>query len=389
MTSVLIVGGGIGGLATAVALCRRGIPCTVFERAAEFRLVGAAVAIQSNGVKALRAIDESLGETVVAAGEEQDPEYAHPLCNASGAVLFPQVFGDQRQRFGAPTVTIERAELHEILLRALPDGIVKTGHRLVEFEQDEAHVVARFDDGRDARGDLLIGADGLRSTVRATLLGHAEPTYLGYSSIRGVTARPDHPLCQPRRTFTTVGRGVFFSARAISRNRVYWTSMFLAREGELAGLAEADAKQELRSRLRGWHAPIETLIDTSENLVLTDIYDRPPVSTWSRGRAILLGDAAHPTSPNLGQGACMALEDAACLSRSLAETSDTAVAFRRYEEQRIARTTRIVERSRNLGRQLLARSFFRAAMRDAFFRLAGRSPNRTPPLVEEILGYSP
>ena len=189
----------------------------------------------------------------------------------------------------------------------------------------------RFDDGRETRGDLLVGADGLRSVVRSALFGPERPRYGGYTAWRAVT-RFDHARVTPGETW---GRGRRFGQWGMTGARIYWYATESVPEGE--GDPPEGRKQGLLKLFRGWHEPVEDLIEaTDESAILrNDVYDRPALRRWSVGRVTLLGDAAHPMTPDMGQGACQAIEDAVVLADCLTRWSEVAEALRAYESLRI------------------------------------------------------
>jgi 2-polyprenyl-6-methoxyphenol hydroxylase-like FAD-dependent oxidoreductase len=222
------------------------------------------------------------------------------------------------------------------------------GARLVGFEQVRGGVVAHFADGREARGGVLVGADGLHSVVRDQLLGRKPPRYAGYVAWRG-TARFDHAALASGTFIETWGCGVRFGLVPVGRGFVYWyATKSTARDG-------SDVRGQLKSALlrlfHGWHAPIEDVIDATDEAAIlrNDICDRPPARRWGGGRVTLLGDAAHPTTPDLGQGACLAIEDAVALAATLSKRRSLVAALRSYETRRIWPTARITVLSRCVG----------------------------------------
>ncbi|HMB07038.1 MAG TPA: FAD-dependent monooxygenase, partial [Isosphaeraceae bacterium] len=197
---------------------------------------------------------------------------------------------------------LHRAELLGALLDAAGREVVRLGAECVGLEQDAQGVRARFAAGHEARGDVLIGADGLHSAVRSALFGPAKPRYGGYAAWRAI-ARFDLDRLTPGETW---GPGRRFGQWGMSDGRAYWYATQTVAEGQ--GDPPQGRKRGLLDRYRGWHTPIGELVEaTDESAILrNDIYDRPPLSRWGLGRATLLGDAAHPMTPDLGQGACQA-----------------------------------------------------------------------------------
>ena len=258
-------------------------------------------------------------------------------------------------RVGAASAAVHRADLQALLARELGAGPLRLGSGCAGFEQDERGVTVSLADGREERADLLVGADGLRSTVRASLFGPEEPRYAGYTSWRAV-AQPDVELLPWGEGFESWGRGARFGCGHIGEGRVYWFATLNAQEGEKDGPPGSPdgPKQRLLELFRGWHQPVEALVDATEEEEIRrdDLYDREPLKHWGEGRVTLLGDAAHPTTPNIGQGACLAVEDAVVLARCLGDhdgTQSIAQALRRYEGLRRKRAADVVRISRRLG----------------------------------------
>jgi 2-polyprenyl-6-methoxyphenol hydroxylase-like FAD-dependent oxidoreductase len=340
---VLVIGGGIGGLTAGIALRRRGIEAHVYERSPALTEVGAGISLWPNAVKALGSL--GLGETLGAICPEAD-DFAMRRWN--GSYLGRTRARDLKRRFGGGVLLLHRAELLDVLARSFGDEGLHLDHACVGIEEDRDGVTARFANGETARGDVLIGADGLRSMVRGWL-GHGDPLrYAGFTAWRAVV-RFDPSSVVPAETW---GRGNVFGIHRLTKGRVCWYATANAREGEYD--QDADSMDTLLSLFRGWHEPVEALIRASgasgasgASILRNDIYDRDPIRQWGRGRATLLGDAAHPMMPNLGQGGCQAIEDAVELAWCLA--AEGAAGLRSYEAARVERTRSIVLGSRRFG----------------------------------------
>lgn len=339
--TVLIAGGGIGGLTLGVGLRRAGFSVRVFERAASLRPVGAGITMQTNAILAFRKI--GLDTAVAAAGHVMQ---RGSILDWRGRSLGTMLVSEMAAELGAPMIAIHRAQLQEVLQEALGPEPLTLGTKVVGFREEPDGVVARLSDGTEARGDLLVGADGLRSTVRAQLLGDGEPRYAGYTSWRGVCDEPT--VANPTSTTESWGRGLRFGVVPIGQGRTYW---FATANVPPGGIDAPDAHAELLSRFGNWHAPIRDLIEKTPASAIfrTDIHDRPPVQSWARGRVVLLGDAAHPMTPNLGQGGGQAVEDAVVLARCLTSEPDVPAALARYQALRIPRANGFVRQSRQLG----------------------------------------
>jgi 2-polyprenyl-6-methoxyphenol hydroxylase-like FAD-dependent oxidoreductase len=367
VTPILIAGAGIGGLTAAIALRRAGFDAQVYERAAEIREVGAGITLQANAILALRTI--GLGEVVTAAGRVATRA---SLQTAAGKVLSKiDLLGVERE-MGAPAVAIHRATLQELLVSALGRELLHLNCQVVGYEARQDEVTVRLSDGRRAEGALLIGADGIRSAVRAQLVGDGEPLYAGYVAWRGV-AEPERA---PEEVSESWGRGRRFGVVPIENGRVYWFATLNAPAG---GRDEpGTVRGKLEALFAGWHSPIaEMLAATPEKAILrNDMLYRLPVERWGEGRVTLLGDAAHPMTPNLGQGACQAIEDAVALADCLRQNPDPITSLRRYEALRIPRANSFVRASLRLGRIAQSENAVVCRLRNAVMSLVPSSVSR-------------
>jgi 2-polyprenyl-6-methoxyphenol hydroxylase-like FAD-dependent oxidoreductase len=361
--TAIIIGGGIGGLCAAIALRRKGINARVFEKTPVLKEVGAGLSLWVNAIKAL----DKIGVTE-ALKEVSFPQSSGNLCNARGEVL-SNAFRSIENQEAHPTLLIvfHRAELLAALLQIVGEEQVILSADCVGFKQDGEGVTAQFADGREVRGDFLIGADGINSVIRAQLFGKSKPRYSGYTAWRAVTEF-DHPL-YPQSSSESWECGRRFGIVPISKKRVYWFAIRNAAEGEKD--AAIGRKSELLDLFRGWHRPVEALIEaTDESLILrNDIVDREPLANWTEGRVTLLGDAAHPMTPNLGQGACQAIEDAVVLADCVAAADEVNAALKTYQQKRLKRANRIVNRSCRIGEMTRIENPVLCKLRDVAMRL--------------------
>ncbi|MGF1472367.1 MAG: FAD-dependent monooxygenase [Rubrobacteraceae bacterium] len=360
----IVVGGGIGGLAAAAALSRVGVEPVVLEKTPELREVGAGVALWANATKVLRRLN--VYERIREAGAEIGGEAR----SRRGRKLFSFSAAELRHRFGESNLAVHRADLHSALLAALPEGAVRLGSELVGFRQNGGYVEAKVSDGREVTGDFLVGADGLHSVVRAGVLGDGMPRYAGFMAWRGVME--DAAGIVPGGIGLNVwGRGAEFGLTSLGWGRVYWYLTRNAPEGETEKPVgrRTEALETLEEQELTWDpAPSVVAATEQKDILRTDIYDRPPARRWGAGRVTLLGDAAHPMTPNLGQGACQAIEDAAVLADAVRdagrEKSSVAGALRLYEQRRIGRTAVVVRQSRRMGRIMQSENPVVCSLRD-------------------------
>jgi 2-polyprenyl-6-methoxyphenol hydroxylase-like FAD-dependent oxidoreductase len=374
----IIIGGGIGGLCTAIALRQTGIDAIVYEQAEELAAAGAGLTLWANAIKALRKL--GLADAVIKSGSKIRRA---EIRTAGGRTLSRSESGELEQMFRDPTIAIHRADLHNILLSALPADAVRLNAQCVRVDERGDLAAVHFFDGRRDEADIVIGADGIHSIIRRQLFPGVQLRYSGYTAWRGVVATKDQSALGL--TSESWGRGSRFGILRIDPERVYWFATANTPAGmKLTGPA---GKADLQKRFAGWHHPIGLLIDSTpaETILQTDIYDFPPAKRWSSGRVVLLGDAIHPTTPNMGQGACMAIESSVVLARCLSEEPDITAAFNGYEALRMPRTAWITEQSWKIGRVGQLQNPLACAVRDLLVRVT--PPARMKKMLEKAAGY--
>jgi 2-polyprenyl-6-methoxyphenol hydroxylase-like FAD-dependent oxidoreductase len=362
---VLIIGAGIGGLTLARALAQRRIECEIFERETALKPAGAGILVQTSAMLALR----TLGLDAAIAGAGQETRIGR-VTTERGALLQSTPMDFLREELGVPTVAIHRARLQEVLLRGAEGVPLSTGAELTHFAADASGVTAHFANGASSRGALLVGADGLRSAVRRALLGDSALRYAGYTSWRGIA--DGGAALAPSEVQEMWGRGARFGYAGIGGGETYWFAVLNAPAGE----RDADSLAVVRGHFESWAAPVPDLLARTrpERVFRTDIYDREPVRSWSGPRATLLGDAAHPTTPNLGQGGCMAIEDAVVLAHALERERTLDEALVHYERARLERTSRIVKASFRFGKLAQLENPWLIWLRNALLRLTPVAP---------------
>jgi 3-hydroxybenzoate 6-monooxygenase len=348
---VFIVGGGIGGLAAALALARQGIAAQIIEQAAEFKEIGAGIQLGPN----VFWMFDILGLVERVSALAVFPNNLIMMDSITGQEVTRVPLGDKfRKRFKHPYALIHRADLHKVLLEACKksDRIrLDASQKVVKVEETSDGVVVRTESGKEYRGAALIGADGIWSSIREIVVGDGKPKPAGHITYRAVLPTSEMPeqfrwhdmvvwagekvhlVHYPLRT------GDLFNLVAVFHSNRYeegWDSY-----GDPAELHERFAKT---------CAPVRTLLEKIESWRMWVLCDRPPIKEWSRGRITLLGDAAHPMLQYLAQGANMAIEDAVCLANEVIEfAGDYPAAFRAYQQARYLRTGRVQIMARVYG----------------------------------------
>jgi 2-polyprenyl-6-methoxyphenol hydroxylase-like FAD-dependent oxidoreductase len=337
--TAIIIGGGIGGVSAAIALRRAGIDATVYERAPALQEVGSAIPLWANALNALRKLG-----VVDSLGTLGKPVNTAKVSTWRGELLADVSHEKKLQELGTISVVVHRAELLDVLLAALGEEHVRLGTTCVGFSQDEQGVNAHFADGTQARGDILIGADGIHSTIRSAWSPQTRPHYVGYTCWRGIA----HIERSGLETWSW-GKGCQFGITPMTRGRAYWFAQKYAPEGQQE--PEGTRKDGLLSLFHDWHDPIPEVIKaTAEHDILrNDIYELPALRHWYNGRVTLLGDAAHAMTPNLGQGGCLAIEDAVVLADCLRAETDIVSAFKPYEQRRRVRAHRVARIAHYMG----------------------------------------
>jgi 2-polyprenyl-6-methoxyphenol hydroxylase-like FAD-dependent oxidoreductase len=352
MVQIAIIGGGIGGLTAALALRQSGFECEVFEQAPALLDVGAAIALWPNAMRIL----QQLGLTrkiLDKAGVMKEIRWLDQKGWLINRVPISSITD-------APAVALHRADLQHILQQALPAASIHLGHTFAGQTQREDKIVATFANGLTVKSDFLIGADGIHSRARAQLINDGEPIYRGYTVWRGISAEAPGTI-PPAAAIEIHGRGRRFGIGPVGLGRVGWWAA-----------ANTPHSNDLRQLFAGWYPPVLDLIEATPptSILTTTACDRHANKMWGRGRMTLLGDAIHPTTPNLGQGGCLAMEDAMLLARCFEKYGPSENALRNYEHCRYKRTRSISNYSRYYGRIGQSENPWARAVRRATLSLA-------------------
>jgi salicylate hydroxylase len=365
---IAIIGGGIGGLAAALALVRRGYDVAVYEQAQVLREIGAGIQISANGTRVLHAL--GVAEALAAVQVIPDGKEIR-LWNTGQTWKLFDLGAQSVERYGFPYICIHRGDLQQVLLAALQRekaDAVRTGRKCIGLAQHADRVLLRFADGDAFEAPLVIGADGIHSVIRQALFGPDQPEFTGIITWRGVMPMATLPPQISRTKGTNwVGPGahvIHYPVRCGELmnfvglvERSDWTIESWTMQGSVADLARD---------FRGWHADVQAMIGRIESPYIFALKGRPPMPRWSVGRATLLGDACHPMLPMLAQGAVMALEDAYVLARCIETFADHAAAFAAYEAARRERTARVVRGSAENARRFHHQALSRADEAEAY-----------------------
>jgi 2-polyprenyl-6-methoxyphenol hydroxylase-like FAD-dependent oxidoreductase len=366
-----IVGGGIGGLTLGIALQRKGFNVTIYESAPSVKPLGAGLTLAGNAVKALVQI--GIAEPILKAGKIME---AMVIKDQKGNILTQTNAEHLSKKFGViNSFSIHRADLQNILINQLQPGTLQLGKHILDFNQTSSGVMLYLDDGSSISSDYLIACDGIHSPIRKKLLPQSRTRYSGYTAWRAVINEIPENV-NLNETTETWGQGSRFGIVPLTDNRLYWFATVNAKQND--DTLRSFKIPDLLSYFGNYHAPVSDILKKTKNeqLIWGDIIDLKPIKKFAFGKVVLAGDAAHATTPNMGQGACMAIEDAAVLSNCIEEYTVVEEAFQKFEEKRISRTTKIVNNSWTIGKIAQLENGLLTGMRNTLIKL-------TPPEVSE------
>ncbi len=358
---ILIVGAGIGGLTAALALLRDGHEVEIYEQAPRLAELGAGVQISANGARVLFALgleDAMRGVWSVPAAKEIR------LWNSGETWKLFDLGAESVVRYGAPYFMIHRADLHGVLIdavRTLAPDAIHLDARCIGFDDGGSAVTLHLANGERVSGDALIGADGVHSRIRNRLVGDDKPEFTGCMAWRGLVPVEKLPSHMRRNIGVNwVGPGGHVINYLLRRGEIFNFVGVLERDWRVESWTEKGTREECAADFAGWNADIHAIIRNIEQPYKWALLGRSPLTRFSRGRAALLGDAAHPTLPMLAQGANMAIEDGLVLGRCLSVSKDAETALARYDAARVERTATLVR-----GANEMAKRFHNLALADA------------------------
>lgn len=357
----LILGAGIAGLSTAIALKNIGIEALVVEASETIRPVGAGLSLAANAIEGLQHL--KISEEVIKKGRILE---SFILNEKGGKVIKKVSTQPTKSKDTIKNFTIHRAKLHEVLLSKISPENIVTGKRSVSVSKTPEGIQIIMEDGSTLHTQYLIVAEGIHSPLRDVIASDTSVRYSGYTCWRGIANNSELNINETSETWGKEGR---FGIVPLADNQIYW----FACKNSIR--PNSDFKNytldDLVNNFKEYHHPIVEIIRTTSprNLIWSDISDIKPIKKFAYGNIVLIGDAAHATTPNMGQGACMAIEDSVILANCLLKNSRVADAFKSFEKRRISRTKKIVTESWRLGKVAQVENDFLRSLRNMTFRL--------------------
>ena len=341
-TRIAVVGGGLAGLAVAGFLQRDGFSVTVYEQSEAFSRIGAGIILSANASRVLQGL--GVADALHAHGIQPDA-YVSRAWDSGERMFELRVTDDFNARYGAPYLNIHRADLHVLLQKPLAPGTIRFGHHLTGLEPCGEGVRLSFENGASAEADIVLGADGIRSRVRAAMLGPDEPRFFGRVAPRAVfpASRIPAPAMEDCTKWWGEDRHILTYFMTSRRDEVYAMGTVPAESWDMERTVMPGTRDDFLAAFAHFHHDLTRILEVAENVTIWPLLDRARDDRWSEAPVALMGDACHAMRPYMAAGGAMALEDAAILSRCLARFDDAASAFSAYEATRIDRVALVQE----------------------------------------------
>lgn len=339
---IAVIGAGLGGAAAAALLHQAGFNVRLYEQAPQFSRLGAGIHLGPNVMKVMQKI--GIADALSRTGSHPDFWFSRDWKTGEKIAEIP--LGDYAlSHYGANYLTVHRGDFHALMIEAIPDGVLSFDKRLTHVEDRGDAVFLSFADGTVEEADVVIGADGINSKIRDTLLGAELPKYTGYVGHRAVFPADTvksfaHDLCTK---WWSDDRHMMVYYVTGKKDELYYVTGVPEATWDMSKSWVQSSRDEMKAAFEGWHEGVQSLIDASQNVTKWPLLERDPLPLWSRGRLVLLGDACHPMKPHMAQGAAMAIEDAAMLTRCFQQVglTDYSTAFALYEANRNERASKV------------------------------------------------
>lgn len=363
--TISILGGGIAGLTTAIALNKIGIEATVFEATPSIKAIGAGLVLAANAMQGFQKL--GISSEIIEKGR-LCPSFN--IYDQAGRIITKTDSEANSRKYGADNFTIHRADLHQLLLSKINPHRLLTNKKAIKIEQNADNVTVHFQDGTMHETDFLIVSDGIHSPIRQQFLPHSTPRYAGYTCWRAVIDNTKLNLTETSETWGLRGR---MGLVPLANGKIYWFACVNAPQNDpkMKAMKVAD----LQEIFKDFHDPIPSVLAETkdENLLWNDIIDLKPLDKYAFDKVVLIGDAAHATTPNMGQGACQAIEDAVILADAMSKNSNVVEAFKSFEKRRLKKTHFIVNTSWTLGKAAQLENSVLANLRNFVFRSLPKS----------------
>lgn len=364
---ITIIGAGIAGLTTAISLKQKGFDPILFESTPVIKPVGAGLALAANAMKAFKRLN--IMDEIKKRGQLTT---RFDILNRNGKIITKSDSTKLSLEHSIDNYAIHRADLLSILLSKIDTDKIFLNKKSVGFERNKEKVIVKFEDGTTHETKCLVVAEGIHSPIRQAILPNSKPRYAGYTCWRGVINNPNLKI---KNSSETWGKGKRFGIVPIGDNKVYW---FVCINAPQNSKKHKDYTiEDLKREFNAFHAPITTILSNtkSSEMIWSDIIDLKPINNFAFDNILLIGDAAHATTPNMGQGACQAIEDAIILANEMEKSTKPSVAFKTFEKKRIKRTHKIVNKSLFIGKIGQLENGLLIALRNFVFSIMPSSIN--------------